>query len=180
MGESKWVTGEEARLEVHRLRDTTDAILVGSRTVMLDNPRLTTRLPDGGKDPIRVVLDSGEYLDGDREVFRVKPGVPGERVMAAVKNVRGIRPGPEGSILFWLGDNDAGYIDGLWYPEEDAYIPLRASDIRDTLPTVNFGALHFSEKTGFFYLVGREGVFTFPGDGLLGRRKERLAARAAP
>lgn len=56
-GESKWITGEEARLEGRRLRDFNDAILVGIQTVLKDDPSLTTRMP-GGRDPIRVVLDS--------------------------------------------------------------------------------------------------------------------------
>ncbi len=56
-GESKWITGEEAREEGHRLRDINDAILVGINTVLKDNPSLTTRIP-GGRDPIRVIVDS--------------------------------------------------------------------------------------------------------------------------
>lgn len=56
-GESKWITGEEARLDVHQLRHEHDSILVGVQTVIADNPSLTTRLPNGGKHPIRIVLD---------------------------------------------------------------------------------------------------------------------------
>ena len=76
-GNSKWVTGEEARRKVHELRNEVDAILVGSRTVMLDDPSLTTRLPEGKtKDPIRVILDSSEYLGEDRKVFGVESHAP--------------------------------------------------------------------------------------------------------
>ncbi|MFT9596381.1 bifunctional diaminohydroxyphosphoribosylaminopyrimidine deaminase/5-amino-6-(5-phosphoribosylamino)uracil reductase RibD [Mesobacillus sp.] len=57
-GESQWITGEEARKDVHQFRHTHDAILVGVNTVIKDNPSLTTRLEAGGKNPVRVVLDS--------------------------------------------------------------------------------------------------------------------------
>lgn len=56
-GESKWITGEAARQEGHRLRDRNDAILVGVATVLADDPSLTTRIP-GGRDPLRVIVDS--------------------------------------------------------------------------------------------------------------------------
>ncbi|PFK45918.1 riboflavin biosynthesis protein RibD [Bacillus cereus] len=57
-GESKWITGEVARQDVHHYRHTHDAILVGVNTVIADNPSLTTRLPNGGKHPIRIILDT--------------------------------------------------------------------------------------------------------------------------
>lgn len=57
-GESKWITGEEARADVHQYRHIHDAILVGVNTVLTDNPHLTTRIPNGGKHPIRVILDT--------------------------------------------------------------------------------------------------------------------------
>jgi len=56
-GESKWITGEKAREEGRRLRAINDAVLVGINTVLKDNPSLTTRIP-GGRDPIRVIVDS--------------------------------------------------------------------------------------------------------------------------
>lgn len=56
--DSKWVTGEVARLDVHRYRHQYDAILVGIHTVQADHPSLTTRLPNGGIHPLRVVLDT--------------------------------------------------------------------------------------------------------------------------
>jgi len=58
-GSSQWITGEDARLDAHRLRADSDAILVGAGTVKADDPALTVRLPAGEADdvePLRVVL----------------------------------------------------------------------------------------------------------------------------
>jgi diaminohydroxyphosphoribosylaminopyrimidine deaminase / 5-amino-6-(5-phosphoribosylamino)uracil reductase len=57
-GESRWITGEAARADVHRLRARLDAIVVGVGTVLADDPRLTVRGVRGGRDPVRVVVDS--------------------------------------------------------------------------------------------------------------------------
>ncbi len=58
-GESKWITGADARALGHRLRADHDAILVGSGTVLADDPELTCRLPGlEGRSPIPVVLDT--------------------------------------------------------------------------------------------------------------------------
>jgi diaminohydroxyphosphoribosylaminopyrimidine deaminase/5-amino-6-(5-phosphoribosylamino)uracil reductase len=57
-GHSQWITNAASRAEVHCLRDRVDAIMVGIGTVLQDDPRLTTRLPEGGRDPERIVVDS--------------------------------------------------------------------------------------------------------------------------
>ena len=63
-GESKWITGEAARRDGHRLRATHDAILIGSATAAADNPALTCRLPGmAHRSPVRIVLDSQARLD---------------------------------------------------------------------------------------------------------------------
>jgi diaminohydroxyphosphoribosylaminopyrimidine deaminase/5-amino-6-(5-phosphoribosylamino)uracil reductase len=58
-GESRWITGEVARREVHGIRNRMDAILVGVGTVIADDPLLTVRGIEGGdaRDPMRIVLD---------------------------------------------------------------------------------------------------------------------------
>ena len=58
-GHSRWITNDKSREFVHRLRDRTDALMVGVGTVLADDPSLTTRLKRGrGRDPIRVVVDT--------------------------------------------------------------------------------------------------------------------------
>ena len=56
-GESKWVTGEQARARVQQTRNELKGIMVGVQTVINDNPRLTCRLEDG-RNPVRIVCDS--------------------------------------------------------------------------------------------------------------------------
>ncbi len=69
-GDSHWITGEKARQFVHRLRDHSDVIVVGIETVLKDNPRLTARLEGGGgRDPLRVVVDSTARLPLDAKVI---------------------------------------------------------------------------------------------------------------
>lgn len=69
-GESKWITGEEARYDGHQHRHRHDAILVGIQTVLQDNPLLTTRLKTGGKNPIRVILDSTLRTPLDAQIIQ--------------------------------------------------------------------------------------------------------------
>ena len=67
-GSSRWITGEAARHEVHRMRHSNQAIIVGVETVRKDDPQLTTRLPQGGNNPLRIILDSTLRIPLDAKV----------------------------------------------------------------------------------------------------------------
>lgn len=69
-GESQWITGDAARLDVHRYRHEHDAILVGINTVLTDNPSLTVRLPNGSTNPVRVILDTNLRTPIDAKVIK--------------------------------------------------------------------------------------------------------------
>ena len=56
-GDSRWISNEMSRLRVHQLRNEVDAVMVGAGTVLKDDPLLTTRLPEGGRDALRVIVD---------------------------------------------------------------------------------------------------------------------------
>jgi len=62
-GTSQWISSEASRLDLHRRRAVADAIVVGTGTVLADDPALTARLPDGSladRQPLRVVVGMRE------------------------------------------------------------------------------------------------------------------------
>jgi diaminohydroxyphosphoribosylaminopyrimidine deaminase / 5-amino-6-(5-phosphoribosylamino)uracil reductase len=70
-GDSKWITGEQARAHAHHLRARHDAVLVGSGTALADDPALTCRLPGmEAWSPVRVIADSRLRLPTSAEVVR--------------------------------------------------------------------------------------------------------------
>jgi len=70
-GESRWITGPEAREQVHRLRAEHDAVIIGIGTALADDPELTVRLEGyAGPQPARVVLDTRQRLPLDGKLVR--------------------------------------------------------------------------------------------------------------
>ena len=75
-GDSKWISGEKARRQVHRLRAASDAVMVGINTVLADDPRLTARDRQGEpleRQPLRVVVDTRCRMPLDAPML-VEPG----------------------------------------------------------------------------------------------------------
>ncbi len=73
-GESKWITGKEARGFVHYLRNSIDAVMVGKNTIIADDPELTVREIKGRrKNPIRIVLDGLAQIPPKSKVLSKNP-----------------------------------------------------------------------------------------------------------
>ncbi len=87
-GDSKWISGDEARKYVHDLRYTSDAIMAGVNTVLVDNPRLTARNCGGRggtarKQPLRVIVDGKGRTPLTAQLF----SEPGKTLLALGKFV---------------------------------------------------------------------------------------------
>lgn len=78
-GESKWISGEAARADVQRLRARSSAILTGIGTVLSDDPSLTVRDIDIGRQPLRVVLDTKLRMPVSARML----GLPGKTLVVA-------------------------------------------------------------------------------------------------
>jgi diaminohydroxyphosphoribosylaminopyrimidine deaminase / 5-amino-6-(5-phosphoribosylamino)uracil reductase len=90
-GSSQWITSESARADVHRRRAACDAIVVGTGTVFIDDPKLTARLPDGTlaeRQPLRVVVGEREIspdanvLNDDTRTMVIRTHDPREVIQA--------------------------------------------------------------------------------------------------
>lgn len=69
-GSSRWITGEAARADVHRMRAWADAIVVGAGTALADDPELTVRAPGyRGRPPIRVLVDARGRVGTTGDLF---------------------------------------------------------------------------------------------------------------
>ena len=68
-GESQWITSEAARADVHRLRAEAGAVLTSSATVLADDPELTVRHIEVGRQPDRIVLDPRGRVSANAKVW---------------------------------------------------------------------------------------------------------------
>ncbi|MBI1911195.1 MAG: bifunctional diaminohydroxyphosphoribosylaminopyrimidine deaminase/5-amino-6-(5-phosphoribosylamino)uracil reductase RibD [Deltaproteobacteria bacterium] len=98
-GESKWITGVDARKLVHKTRSLTDAVMVGSGTVLKDDPELTVRLVKG-RNPKRVVVDSSFQSPLNANIFRQKGTIVFTTPAASEKKIdEALRMGVEVVVL---------------------------------------------------------------------------------
>jgi len=113
-GSSQWISGAESRALVHQLRGRVDAILVGRRTAVLDNPLLTAR-PRGARIATRVVLDTHASLSCESKLIQSIQQAP---VLVAVAETappeRRQRLEEHGAeILILRGDDRRGRLESL-------------------------------------------------------------------
>lgn len=77
IGQSQWITGEQARAFGHVIRSEHDALMTGIGTVLADDPLLTCRAPGLlGRSPVRVILDSSLRLPADSELAASARDIP--------------------------------------------------------------------------------------------------------
>lgn len=101
-GESRFVTGRDNILHMHRMRAFCDAVIVGAGTVAADDPQLTTReVP--GSNPLRVVLDPRRRLTANHRVF-----TDGEAPTLLVHGPDAVSEGIAGVELLSLGVDERG------------------------------------------------------------------------
>ncbi len=139
-GESRWITGPEARAAGHTLRGQHDAVLVGVGTVLADDPLLTVRQEGPGRDPWRVVLDRGLRTPETSRVL-------GERTI-----VYGLAPlaGERARALRARGAETVGVGPGVGGLDIDAVLrDLAARGVRRVL-VEGGGAVHRSMLVGGF------------------------------
>jgi len=69
-GESKWITSDAARQDVHRLRARSSAIVTGAGTVLADDPAMTARLDGIERQPLRVIIDTNLSTPADANILK--------------------------------------------------------------------------------------------------------------
>ena len=101
-GDARWVTGDDARLRVHRMRSEYMGIMVGSGTVKTDDPLLNCRLEGEHRQPVRIVVDSKASIAFDSQVVRtarVFPLLVAHTVQADEEQLEMIQEAGGGTLL---------------------------------------------------------------------------------
>ncbi|MFD5558190.1 RibD family protein [Streptomyces sp. NPDC127068] len=111
-GDADYVTGDEDRRHLHRLRALADAVLVGAGTAVSDDPRLTVRACEGAH-PVRVVLDPHGRVPADRHVF-TDGSAPTLWLV-----------GPDGRPPHLVAEG----VTVVWLPDREAFAPQRLVEV---------------------------------------------------
>ena len=108
-GASQWITGEEARQQVHRDRHRYAAIMAGVGTVLADNPLLTCRM-EGGRNPVRVICDTRLRTPLDSQLVRTAREVP---TILAVGEAASAQAAPyrDAGCQVWVLPERDGHVD---------------------------------------------------------------------
>lgn len=117
-GDSMWITGQKARQFVHKLRDRSDAVIVGIDTVLADNPALTTRLerPDC-RDALRVIVDSAADTPAEAKVVAGPSLVPcliatsRQKIQKKEAQQRAMQLQEAGAEILELPQQESGKVD---------------------------------------------------------------------
>jgi len=110
-GSTSRITGKEAGIESHRLRNQSDAILVGIQTILTDDPRLTVRWSGGIKrDPIRIVVDSTLKIPLHARILTQKSDA--KTIVATTRHSRPkkIRALAKSGVLIWIIKDHQGRV----------------------------------------------------------------------
>ncbi len=108
-GESKWISSEKSRLQVHNLRNKLSAIMVGVNTVIKDNPELTCRI-ENGSNPIRIIVDSTLRIPMNSKVLQNKDN---KTIIATTKraNIKNMQELLKKNINVLIIDEKNGQVD---------------------------------------------------------------------
>jgi diaminohydroxyphosphoribosylaminopyrimidine deaminase / 5-amino-6-(5-phosphoribosylamino)uracil reductase len=138
-GTSRWITGEVARADVHGRRATADAVLVGTGTVLADDPRLTVRDAQGRpalRQPLRVVLGrrplpaTSRVLDVDAETLVIDhrdPALALKQLHEREVRHAWLEGGPTLAAAFWR----AGLVDEVLSYVAPALLGTGAAAVAD-------------------------------------------------
>lgn len=110
-GESKWISNQQSRKDVHHWRARSSVVLTGSGTVLADNPALTVRYVETARQPLRVIVDSNFSTPFDAKVVS-GPG----RVLVAIANTDQVH----------LENIDSERVEVVYVPNADRTIDLVA------------------------------------------------------
>lgn len=134
-GESQWITGPEARAEVHRMRAASGAVLTGIGTVTADNPSLTFRvseypslraeIPADTAQPLRVICDSGARMSPQSKMLNLQGQT---LIISTVKNKNGTALKQAGAQILHIDADEKGRL-----PLQTVMEELARREINDVL-----------------------------------------------